>query len=300
MEDTECAICFEDIDQVASLPCSCKIAYCLKCWDKALARSFISCDQARCPTCRGRVRVDFDSETGRLLFSSPEAGAQQELAPESVKRILRQARPAQIRLLLELRELRPILREYAKTPECFLHRLTDSVLLNQLASIGGDVAGCADTAEIVQRLLSASSDRPGALPSFLASVCGEGDAAPCQPKCVCGSTLERVCSRERMNRIFDKLVPESATDEATRRQIYDNFMARGVGGVECDLCESIMVSDSAVWTCMSDDSTIFHATSYDVCEECFACHACGGEVKRDTHAQASTQHLELTTEHVGN
>jgi len=45
--------------------------------------------------------------------------------------------------------------------------------------------------------------------------------------------------------------------------------------VICDICEgSIPAVDSFVWTCENRTSTILHATSYDVCESCFVKHAC--------------------------
>merc|ERR1740139_607484 len=65
----ECAICFEPVSQYTVLPCSCKVSYCLRCWDRALAESFNSCGEARCPTCRAPVCVDFDPDQSRLVFT---------------------------------------------------------------------------------------------------------------------------------------------------------------------------------------------------------------------------------------
>ena len=57
----ECAICFETLagDDQLPLPCQCRVPYCLKCWDRALAAAFNDVGEARCPTCRTPVRVDF-------------------------------------------------------------------------------------------------------------------------------------------------------------------------------------------------------------------------------------------------
>lgn len=69
-EDVECTICMESVSESMALPCQCKLDYCLPCWDKALANSFSQCGQARCPSCRSLVRVDFDSAKQCLVFSS--------------------------------------------------------------------------------------------------------------------------------------------------------------------------------------------------------------------------------------
>mmetsp|Transcript_68017 Transcript_68017/g.127022 ORF Transcript_68017/g.127022 Transcript_68017/m.127022 type:complete len:225 (-) Transcript_68017:202-876(-) len=68
-ETMECVICLEPTHQSVGLPCNCTAAYCLGCWEHALAQSLLSCGQARCPTCRAAVRVDFDAETGNLVYS---------------------------------------------------------------------------------------------------------------------------------------------------------------------------------------------------------------------------------------
>lgn len=93
--DLECAICFENIVEGTALPCACTVNYCMQCWDQALTSSFAACGQARCPTCRSPVQVDFDGATGRLIFS-------RQLRADNVSAtdwIHQQARPAQIQLL---------------------------------------------------------------------------------------------------------------------------------------------------------------------------------------------------------
>ena len=77
LDDSEdCAICFDPVhaEDRLHLPCRCQLTYCLTCWDRALAAAFNDNGQARCPSCRRPVRVDFDPEAGthgrgRLVFS---------------------------------------------------------------------------------------------------------------------------------------------------------------------------------------------------------------------------------------
>ena len=74
-DGSECAICMEPLDarDVVALPCACAVAYCFRCWDRALASSFNARGQASCPTCRVAVDVDFDADArggeGALVFS---------------------------------------------------------------------------------------------------------------------------------------------------------------------------------------------------------------------------------------
>ena len=57
----DCAICFDPVhaEDRLPLPCRCQLTYCLLCWDRALAAAFNDNGQARCPSCRRPVRVDF-------------------------------------------------------------------------------------------------------------------------------------------------------------------------------------------------------------------------------------------------
>lgn len=109
-DEAVCAICYDVVEQVADLPCRCKVAYCMRCWDRALAESFRKCSIALCPTCREPVRVDFDSGQGCLRFSRemefswperPLGHSAVEYFEHTLARITEQVRPAQIRLLME-------------------------------------------------------------------------------------------------------------------------------------------------------------------------------------------------------
>lgn len=61
----------------------------MRCWDKALAASLNRGDLARCPTCRGPVRVDFDADTCQLTFSRdaelPGESGEEAAAEESMR-----------------------------------------------------------------------------------------------------------------------------------------------------------------------------------------------------------------------
>mmetsp|Transcript_45289 Transcript_45289/g.144319 ORF Transcript_45289/g.144319 Transcript_45289/m.144319 type:complete len:235 (+) Transcript_45289:41-745(+) len=104
-EVRSCAICYEAVGEGIDLPCSCKVDYCLQCWDKALAKSFNACAKARCPTCRTPIRVDFDGQAGRLAFS---AEGDDEDAEQTRRRIAEQMRPVQERLLRDYGAANPL------------------------------------------------------------------------------------------------------------------------------------------------------------------------------------------------
>uniref|UniRef100_A0A7S1WQY9 RING-type domain-containing protein n=1 Tax=Alexandrium catenella TaxID=2925 RepID=A0A7S1WQY9_ALECA len=102
---TRCAICFEGLGQGIELPCSCKVDYCLQCWDKALAKSFNACAKPRCPTCRSPVRVDFDAQTGNLIFT---AESDDEDADQTRRRISELMAPIQVRRLEDFGAIHPL------------------------------------------------------------------------------------------------------------------------------------------------------------------------------------------------
>jgi len=94
-EETEaCAICFE-VQPTVPLPCSCRVAYCARCWDRSLANSVLQCGVAQCPTCRCSFRVDFDEDRGLVLHPATEGTSKHEWRTQ----LYNKARPAQIGLL---------------------------------------------------------------------------------------------------------------------------------------------------------------------------------------------------------
>jgi len=94
-EDAICAICFEHTPFVA-LPCACKIKYCAQCWDRALATSVSVRGRAQCPTCRSAFKIEFDVDTGNLVFSPDPEGTH---ACDWRSQLYVKVRNVQIRLL---------------------------------------------------------------------------------------------------------------------------------------------------------------------------------------------------------
>lgn len=244
IEVLECAICFECVDHRTTLPCACKVDYCPRCWDRCLAQSFNSCGCARCPTCRLPVRVDYDANAGRLMFSPAEhldsIITERSADPSSFlrererigslmlaarTRLIEQARPAQIKILKEHGTSSPL------------------------------------AAPLVERLLA---DSPQQIP--------EGLELQEQPHCVCGGRLEVVTYRERAGRICQRQFarcPEVGTPEY--ESLVDFFLERA--GEECCSCDVCGANISSVcWTCENGSNTILHASAYDVCAKCFALH----------------------------
>lgn len=301
--DTECVICLEAIEESTPLPCSCKVPYCLRCWDKSLARSFNACGQARCPTCRGPVRVDYDADCGRLVFSREaedltidrelselhvgrdvdegdmaarvaEADAKaariSSLRQAAVNRLVAQALPAQARILQKYGERHLAIRRIAEAPEEELRELSISELKHHICALGGKLEGCIEKADLLSRLSEAAGGA-GALSSYCASArCGD------PPACVCGSSLMRLSGMARLRRMVEQMQPD-LPPEAFENLVSQLTMASGMhgAGVVCDLCEAHLPISTAVWTCENGSSTILHATSYDVCDGCFVRHTCG-------------------------
>ena len=120
-DEMECAICFDIIDELdrLPLPCQCRVPYCLKCWDRALAAAINDIGRARCPTCRSPVRVDLDPAAaggrGSLVFSSdPSDDAEAETRAEFVNRLAEQAAPLMTALLRRFGDTHPSLRPIAR------------------------------------------------------------------------------------------------------------------------------------------------------------------------------------------
>jgi len=103
----QCVICFEELppDFSVQLPCSCKVDYCRKCWDRALAESWRASGTAHCPTCRTFVRVDLcitpigSSPPCYLRFSRETRSVPSVSRRDEQARLTEQARPVQRELL---------------------------------------------------------------------------------------------------------------------------------------------------------------------------------------------------------
>jgi len=93
--DECCAICFEP-GKFVDLPCSCAVKYCGGCWDRALAASVALRGRAHCPSCRSAFKVDYDTESSRLVFSRDPQGT---AACDWRTQLYEKVRSVQIRLL---------------------------------------------------------------------------------------------------------------------------------------------------------------------------------------------------------
>jgi len=87
------------------------------------------------------------------------------------------------------------------------------------------------------------------------------------PRCVCGAHLELSCRRGRILRMLDDTDPDWRTRggdiEGPLRRLLANAL------VTCDLCESLAMPPSAVWTCSNGPHTVLHPEGNDICEQCF-------------------------------
>jgi len=279
--DSECVICYETVTARTELPCACRVDYCAGCWDSALAQSFNACGQARCPTCRAPVRVDFDAESARLLFSpQPQEEEEDEMeegdypmddgggereemqddhaahrsghrrALRNRNRLIEQARPAQVRILERYGlayPLPPRRQEEQVPPQPQEQR--------ELPSVAASGTAAAWSAEAAAAAVEASTAPP--------------------PQCVCGGVLERVSSHERARRLCVRLVPQCPPGSPYFERIVEHINSRGQSFIHCDLCRQAVPCSHAVWTCTSGNSTILHANAYDVCDPCFVRHAHG-------------------------
>jgi len=282
-----CAICFEEAEQTTELPCTCNVTFCSQCWDRALAQSFNSSGQAKCPTCRGPVCVDFDPDRVCLVFSRAtppsqltSSGGLHDVDPrmsreasktEAVQKLRQQALPAQVRLLQNHGMCHPSLKEMVRTPEVQLWRMSVAELKHHIASAGSSSEGCLEKHDLVRRLLQEATAK-----QVMGRVLGEQLASVSEelPACVCGSSLVRVSGAERAMRCCDKMPLLSGVPRGTPhyQAVFDRFSMQS-SICFCDLCGNSVPIANAVWTCKNGDTTILHATSYDVCDECFMRHA---------------------------
>lgn len=293
LELSECAICFESLYQEIALPCSCKVSYCARCWDRSLAQSLNSCGQARCPTCRAIVHVDFDTDRACLVFSrelDPFVFELSTAGPEDFKRVLEgrahaigtlreKARPAQIRLLEQHGLAHPEFHDIVDRFDIHLFGLSIAELSTSILSLGGAIVDCSEKTDLVKRLqdIVNSGDQQAIAEhgreSRLAHVLGSAfvTASREAPKCVCGSFLKRVSGRERACMCLRGLSPGSPGFE----EAFNRVTMGDSSGCFCDLCTENVPLSSYVWTCENENSTVLHATSYDVCDGCFLRFTCG-------------------------
>jgi hypothetical protein len=84
--------------------------------------------------------------------------------------------------------------------------------------------------------------------------------APCPaPPCVCGGELQRLSVPDRVQ----------AHPDAKRRKAMEKMLTKGKSPFLCDVCFQDVPLHGDVWTCTKQGLTILHASSYDVCGDCF-------------------------------
>lgn len=299
-EELTCAICFDTFAERTPLPCSCKIDYCTRCWDRALCQSFRTVRSARCPTCRSPVHVDFDPEHCRLVFSldtrpppdldglgqlysrtqrgdlEAQAQLQQRMAEmqtthnATVERLANQAIPAQRLLLEQFGEAHLILRAIARSEDHAAEALAGeplTALCEGLARLGVPAEEGVPRPELLARLQRAAGGSWPALAAFWVSRLPGGPL----PSCVCGDSFQRMTGQERvvLSLQYANVVLGSPQFAASvRKREADNSC-----GVLCDLCDAKPGWTSFVWTCQGGAHTMLHAMCYDICEGCFFRHA---------------------------
>lgn len=310
--EMECTICMESIDEETILPCKCKLHYCQSCWDRALANSFGQCGQARCPSCRSLVRVDYNGEKNCLEFSpetvdmtfsgqrailetmrqeyenqlsgppSEETFRQflethtgfralarfDQMRQGTIDRLRHQAMPAQIKLMQQFGESNPRLKHIGQNATEALAdaSMTDLKNVMKVANVASE--DCLEKSEMVGRLVEVASATT-ICSSWASEICSDP-----APKCVCGSSLQRVCGAERFKSSLGDRA-SGISDEDLQRRI-DQLQSQGHSVVICDICEKHVPLGAGcfVWTCANRNSTILHATSYDICEQCFFGSTC--------------------------
>jgi hypothetical protein len=319
--ETECAICFNTIaeeDQLP-LPCQCRVPYCSACWDRALAAAFNDSGAARCPTCRCAVQVDFDPDgadgRGRLVFTradddelaslgAAERGseaarvAMHEARAKVVNRLAEQGAPLMTRNLRAYGAQHPYLRAAALDPGVTLAPRPIRELKALLKALGGELAGCVEKADIIERMEAAARGKAN-LAAFCAATDeqraggaadaqaggaadAQADAAGATPgsemrsRCVCGGRLERMEGRARTRCVLTTQFPQAEEHPEELERMLDVLQASGHSHLVCDLCDAEIPPRVAVFTCSNGGRTILHATAYDICEPCFVRYAVQG------------------------
>lgn len=250
--DETCAICFEN-RPFEALPCACRVKYCHSCWDRALAVSISVRGRAACPSCRQPLKVDFDPNAGRLIFSKDVDG---KGATDWRPRLYGKARPVQIRLLRKY----GVAMLQSRASEGPTNTSIVATPTSQKTKIAKLMAEMQSSADVKQKPDAATKS-------------GEDGKYKCVlPECVCGAFFEHVSQRARIIRMLDD------TDSGWRSRVsgpidawFDRLLASAL--VSCDLCDEDITRSSAVWTCTNGPHTVLHPAAYDVCEKCFEKYA---------------------------
>jgi hypothetical protein len=302
--DMECTICMEPISEGTILPCQCKLHYCLPCWDKALANSFSHRGQATCPSCRTLVRVDFDVKKQCLVFSTEDVdmtfaaqkeigqkvyqefaqqkpGASQgefhdflkghkdfdllsgKLRQDIIERLRHQAMPVQVNLLHQFGNANPSLLDIHANARETLAKSSVAEMKAFMKAACVDGSGCLEKSDLITCLMEKTDAA-----RFGSMWASQKFSAP---KCVCGCSLRRVTGFERFKMMSDDW--GALSDDEVEHMLH---RAQQRKLVCCDICEADVPlrRNSFVWMCENRNSSILHATSYDICEKCFVRCAC--------------------------
>jgi len=284
-EDLDCAICFEPSATQTTLPCSCNVTYCNRCWDRALAQSYNACGEARCPTCRGPVCVDFDPDRACLVFSRESTPPVEEPCEgetaitramqrrtRAQAKLREQARPVQVRLLQRYGAESAGFRRFLEAPEEGFRQMSVPELKGHISSLGVTPEDDVEKEDLI-RVLLVTIQNPTFYAIVFSNMFGAISAAP---TCICGCHLQRVSGQERTWRCSEKFAGGHPPGTPMFEAVYRRLTEEGHSVCFCDLCEQNVPSACAVWTCEQGDSTILHATSYDVCDQCFFRCICEG------------------------
>jgi len=248
--------------------------------------------------------VDFDPERVCLIFSKAlpsstdsegwDADSRQVKETSktaAVQKLRNQALPAQIRLLQNHGRRHPGLEELTRAPEVQLRGMSVCELKEHITTLGGSSADCLEKEDLVRCLLQKKE--------MLGRVLGKkfADFTDELPSCVCGSSLIRVTGEERTMRCCDKMPYLSGVPrESTNYQLVLSRLTSMQSSIcFCDLCGESVPIANAVWTCKNGDTTILHATSYDVCDECFMKFAARGEAMPSAEPCTALEDAEMTS-----
>lgn len=248
--DVDCVICFESVGPAygaVRLPCDCKVSYCHRCWDRALAASITSCGRPLCPSCRCPMRVDFDATAGTLLFSRSSEDGRHDMSQVDNwrERLYEQARSRQIQLL----------RSYggSSADEVFDEQPAVEVVNGPQSSIRPSIA--------LREIEESAEETNTSAPSRA-------------PRCVCGSRLKCVSVLDRVMAFVSEETPIPAPPSLLEQLMLNP-------PILCDLCDHRVDPSSSIWTCENGRRTVLHAAAYDVCNDCFSFYTHGTTGNRE-------------------
>lgn len=227
--------------------------------------------------------VNFDADKGCLVFSSQSQKdeddtqrskkakqSRKEMRKQFLDRLYEQARPAQAQTLKQFGESENNgkLKALVEAPTEWLQARPVSELKEHVAAMGGDTRDCLEKADLVRCLQDIAGSTHALVSQFAA-------ASQSVPKCVCGSSLQRLTGADRAIRALERHCPGIAPGSAQFQMVFNSLTANGDAGIVCDLCDTHCALKDMVWTCENGNDTILHANAYDVCDLCFVRHVGG-------------------------